>query len=149
MKGSASDEVRSANGVHRQVILAEIRRRQRKEAVNMGPGLWTPDQLSDGAWLSLVAVPWLLHEVERHREGDGDEGKTEGEPGAQGIGPAQPALEFVLAEQPVAGAPRVVPAGNPLAQLFVGLVTKLMSIGFVAHGVRWLNGLPQRKQPQP
>lgn len=69
----------------------EIIKRQANYARLMG-NEWTQDQLSDMGWLCLVAVPWLLHEVENNRKDNGSDGDANGNPGADGIWPAKSSL---------------------------------------------------------
>lgn len=111
-------------------VLAEIRRRLNDYARLFEHTPWQPDQLSDTGWLCLVAVPWLLAQL---REQDRQQGKANGDPGADGVGSAAAALKLVVAEKSVPKAAVVVPTGNPLAKFLVGLVAKLMGVRFVAQ----------------
>lgn len=111
-------------------MIRDIHGRQRRYARIFRDTPWKPDQLSEAAWLAMVAVPWLLKEVEEKCQ----QGDAQSDPGADGIGLAQTAVQFVKAEEAVPFAGTVVPTGNPLAKLLVGLLAKLVRVRFViAH----------------
>lgn len=75
----------------------------------------------------------LRHEAEHNRQNERQQRDADGYPGTDSVWPAEPAGQLVLPEQAVPSALKVVPAGNPLAQLFVCLGAKLMRIGCVIH----------------
>jgi hypothetical protein len=111
----------------------EIIRRQTNYAKLMGEG-WKPDELSDLGWLCLVAVPWLLQEVENNRQNHGSDRDANSSPRADGIGVSEATLQLVLPKQPPASSCSVIPSRNPIAQFFKGHLAKLL------HLVGWDTG---------
>lgn len=135
MKKTTAEARATQIGSDRQFMLAEIERRQAAHAA-MFTMPWSEDQLSDSGWFSLVAVPWLLQQVEDNGKSDGKNGNANCDPGSNGVGTPKPAVEFVLAEKAVADAAVVVPLGNPLAKFLVCFLAKLVGVSFVLHGWR-------------
>jgi hypothetical protein len=103
---------------------------------------WRETDLSDCGYLGLVAVPWLLQEVEDH----GQHGNANGNPGAQGVRPPQPPVQFVHPEQTKADTATVVVSGNPLAKGFITFLAKLVGVRFHAAQA---NPLAIQSQPKP
>jgi hypothetical protein len=116
----------------RRQMLHAIVRRQREYARLFQNTPWRPDELSETGWLCLVAVPWLLKEVQQQ----GQQGNADGNPGADSIGLAQPPVQFMEAEQAAAFTATAVPAGNPLAKFFIVHLAKLVGVSFHVEQVR-------------
>lgn len=110
----------------RDTVLATIWTRQQEYARCFDGCPWTADQLSDHAWLAMVAVPWLLNEVEQN----GKNGDAQSDPRAESIRLAQAAVELMQSQQPVTPARPLIVSGNPLAKGFITHLAKLVGVSF-------------------
>lgn len=111
-----------------------VKQRQRKYAKIFDIAPWTPDMLSEIGHLGLVDVPLLVAEVEKYRDGQGDNGDSNGDPRSNSVGTTEPPLQLVMPEQTVAYAPIVVVTCNPLAHFLIVLLAKLpLGIRLFSH----------------
>jgi len=115
------------------IITEEINHRQLRCAAVFAGTARHPDELSEGGWLCLVAVPWLLEEVQKHRQAHGHRGYADGNPRADCVGLPESPLQFVLSKQTLAQAAAVVPTGNPVAKFLVRFLAKMVGVRFVIH----------------
>lgn len=91
------------------------------------------------AWLGRdgeCCIPHrLLHEAEQNREPDGRERDSDRNPGANSVWTTEPPLQLSLSEQALPPSWAIIPSGNPLAQLLVRFVAKLVGVTFWLHSV--------------
>jgi hypothetical protein len=106
---------------------------------------WSVDQLSDSGWLCLVAVPWLLQQMENDGKNHRSNRDANGDPGADSVRASQPPLQFVLSEDSHSSSVHVVVSADPIAKLFGGFLAELESVGFLRHklSVGWQNDADQ------
>ncbi|AAZ97166.1 hypothetical protein Tbd_1213 [Thiobacillus denitrificans ATCC 25259] len=117
----------------REYMLATTRQRQAKYAALFKGQAWAENELSDGGWLCLIGVPWLLYEMENNRKSNGENRNADCQPRPDCIGPLEPAFQLMLPEQTMADTTLVVPTGNPLAKFLVSFLAKIVGVSFVAH----------------
>lgn len=117
----------------RESMLATARLKQAEYAALFNKTPWAETELSNSGWLCLIGVPWLLDEVENHRQGDSQDRNADCKPRPKGVGLFEPPLQFMLPKQTMADAFLVVPTGNPLAKFLVCFLAKIVGVSFVAH----------------
>lgn len=110
-----------------------IRHRQSRYAALFAETNWCEDELSNIGWLGLVAVPWLLAQLDGDGNHQSDNRNCNSNPGSDCVGLPDSSLEFVLSEQPIADAPLVVKSGYPFAKFFVCLFAKAVGVEIVWH----------------
>ena len=118
----------------RNLVIAKIKESQARYAALFVKTPWDEEQLSDVGWLCLMAVPWLLHEVENNRENQSGHGNANGNPRPDGVWLSKPTIQLVLTKDAHANAALVIPATNKLAHFFCRLLSKLKGV-MVFHGV--------------
>ena len=116
-------------------MLERIRSRQTRYAANFARDNWHEDELSDIGWLGLVAVPWLLAQLDGDGNNQGNNRNGNSYPRTNSVGLFEPPLQFMLPKQTMADAFLVVPTGNPLAKFLVCFLAKIVGVSFVAHVV--------------
>ena len=152
MKEPTNDERRAggrfaaAPWLDRPRVITKIKEAQRRYAALFEGTPWEEEQLSDIGWLCLMAVPWLLDEVENNREHHRENGNADGNPRTDGVGLAKPPIQFVLPKHPHPNPALVVPAGNKVTHFFGGLLAKLKRIVIFHKGVMRSN---DKALPQP
>ena len=119
----------------REYMLATAKLKQAEYAALFNKTPWAENELSNIGWLCLMGVPWLLNEVERHRQGDSQDRNTDCQPRPDCIGSLKPPLQLMLTKETMTDAALVIPTGNPLAKFLVSFLAKIVGVSFVAHVV--------------
>lgn len=112
------------NQLDREHMLTAIRRRQAEYAAIFNGSGWLKDELSNIGWLSLVAVPWLLYEMENNGQNHGRNRDADSHPRSDSVRSSEPAFQLMLSKQTVAYTALVVPTGNTFAKLLVGFLRR-------------------------
>ncbi len=114
-------------------MLELIRSRQTRYAANFARDNWHEDELSDIGWLCLVAVPWLLAQLDGNGNNQGNNRNGNSYPGTNSVGLPEASLKLMLPKNSVSDSSLVVITGNPIAKFFVCLIAKIVGVRFVCH----------------
>lgn len=93
--------------------LGLIRSRQTRYAANFARDNWHEDELSDIGWLCLVAVPWLLAQLDGDGNNQGNNRNGNSYPRTNSVGLPEASLKLMLPKNSVSDSSLVVITGNP------------------------------------